>query len=386
MTSVLFNMHDVMLLITIYICVLFAIFLLTLKKGSKKSNILLACFLLCHAAIPTDNLIMFGEAFRAKAIEFSPDIFYVFGTAYWLESVFLLFYVKSLVYKNFTISKLEYLYFLPFIIYLILQWETWFSLSSEIKLEILNGYHLEEQPAYVFMVHLFRESFRVFCTVLCLKELLHYQKQIKNEFADIEKIDLTWLKILVIGFLVINLQSVIVPIGVITFVEFQAIIDYTLLGLTANYTALLLISVMIFFSLSGSTVFKGIDQNKSMQEDNHKPISPELIKTIVDYMEEKKPHLNHLLTIDNLSNQLLLQPRLLSQIINRHFEQNFFEFINGYRVNECKSIIEKPGNEKITMLQVMKESGFNSKATFNTFFKKLVGMTPTQYRTEHLNS
>jgi AraC-like DNA-binding protein len=143
---------------------------------------------------------------------------------------------------------------------------------------------------------------------------------------------------------------------------------------------------MIFFSLSGSTVFKGIDQNKSMQEDNHKPISPALIKTIVDYMEEKKPHLNHLLTIDNLSNQLLLQPRLLSQILNRHFNQNFFEFINGYRVKECKLIIEKPGNEKITMLKVMDESGFNSKATFNTFFKKLVGMTPTQYRTEHLNS
>ncbi|NQY20871.1 MAG: hypothetical protein HRT40_06125 [Campylobacteraceae bacterium] len=139
-------------------------------------------------------------------------------------------------------------------------------MTSEIKLEILNGYHLEEQPGYIFMVHLFRESFRVFCTILCLKELLHYQKQIKNEFSDIEQIDLTWLKILVIGFLVINLQSVIVPIGVITIVEFQAFIDYALLGLTANYTALLLISVMIFFSLSGSTVFKGIDKNKSMKE------------------------------------------------------------------------------------------------------------------------
>jgi AraC-like DNA-binding protein len=73
---------------------------------------------------------------------------------------------------------------------------------------------------------------------------------------------------------------------------------------------------------------------------------------------------------------------LLSQIINRQFNQNFFEFINSYRVKECKLIIEKPGNEKITMLKVMDETGFNSKATFNTFFKKLVGMTPTQYRKE----
>lgn len=384
MELILFNMHDVMLLITIYLCILFAICLLILKRGSKKSNFLLACFLLCHAAIPADNLIIFGEAFRAKAIEFSPDIFYVFGLAYWLESVFLLFYVKSIIYKRYTIRKIDYLYFTPFIFYLIFQWTMWFSLSSEVKLEILNGYHLEEQPIYIFMVHLFRESFRVFCTVLCLKELIYYQKQIKNEFSDIEQMDLTWLKILVIGFLIINLQSVIVPIGVITFVEFQTFIDYTFLGLATNYTALILISVMIFFSLSGFTLFKGIDPNKSMSEDNKKSISPELIKTITQYMEEKKPYLNHLLTLENLSNQLLLQPRLLSQIINQQFNQNFFEFINTYRVNECKLIIKQLGNEKITMIEVMDKAGFNSKATFNTFFKKIVGLTPTQYRKEQL--
>lgn len=385
MDSVLFNMHDVMLLITIYLCALFAVFLITLKKGKKKSNLLLACFLLCHAAIPADNLIMFGEAFRAIALDFSPNIFYVFGTAYWLESVFLLFYVRSLVYKRFTIRKSDFLYFFPFIFYLILQWTTWFSLPTEVKFDILSGYHLEEQPAYIFAVHLFRESFRVFCTVLCIKELLHYQKQIKNEFADIEKIDLTWLKILVIGFLVINLQSLIVPIGVISFVEFQTFIDYTFLGLTANYTSLVLISIIIFFSLSGSDVFKGIDKDKLKSDNDKEPISPALLQTITEHMQEKKPYLNHLLTLDNLSNQLLLQPRLLSQIINREFNQNFFEFINGYRVKECQLILEKQGNEKITMLQVMDESGFNSKATFNTFFKKIVGMTPTQYRKDHLD-
>ncbi len=386
MTLVLFNMHDVMLLITMYLCVLFAIFLITFQKGNRKSNFLLAGFLLTHAAIPFDNLIMFGEVFRAKAIEYSPDIFYVFGTAYWLESVFLLFYVKSLIYKNYALSKLDYLYFLPFIGYLIFQYIMWFSLPTDVKFDILNGYHLEEQPSYIFMVHLFRESFRVFCTVLCLIGLLQYQKQIKNEFADIEKLDLTWLKILVIGFLVINLQSVIVPISVIIFVEFQTFIDYSFLGLVANYTVLILISVLIFFSLSGSSVFKGIDKQKLMLDDNKNPISPELVDTIVEYMKEHKPYLNHLLTLDNLSNQLLLQPRLLSQIINRHFQQNFFEFINSYRVQECKLLIEQAGNDKITMLQVMEKSGFNSKATFNTFFKKLVGMTPTQYRKKQLNS
>ena len=87
MHQVLFNTHDLALLITLYECLLFAFCCICLKKGKKQSNILLALFLLSYAAIPLDTLISFGEAFRDFAIELSPNLFYVFGNAYWLESV-----------------------------------------------------------------------------------------------------------------------------------------------------------------------------------------------------------------------------------------------------------------------------------------------------------
>ena len=60
--QVLFNFHDVILLITAYLCLLFALLVMT-RKGQKTQNVLLAAFLLCHAAIPVDLLISFGEAF-----------------------------------------------------------------------------------------------------------------------------------------------------------------------------------------------------------------------------------------------------------------------------------------------------------------------------------
>ena len=105
MSTVLFNTLDLALVFTIYQCILFAFFLVLIKKGKKQSNILLALFLLCYAAIPLDTLINFGEAFRQFAIDFSPNIFYVFGLAYWLEAVLLLFYVRSLIYKDFAFKK-----------------------------------------------------------------------------------------------------------------------------------------------------------------------------------------------------------------------------------------------------------------------------------------
>jgi AraC-like DNA-binding protein len=73
-------------------------------------------------------------------------------------------------------------------------------------------------------------------------------------------------------------------------------------------------------------------------------------------------------------------PCLLSNIINRHFACNFFEFINSYRVEEAKAMLADATLANKSMLDIMLDVGFNSKATFNTLFKKKTGMTPSEYR------
>lgn len=383
MSTLLFNTLDLALLITIYQCVFFAIFLLTLKKGKKQSNILLALFLFSQAAIPLDNLISFGEAFRQFAIDFSPNVFYVFGIAYWIEAVLLLFFVRALIYRNYTFAKRDYLYFLPFIMYFIHELNGWYLVDTDIKLAVLNGYQLEQEPAYTRFMTLFRECFRTFCGVMCLVELHRYQKQIKNQFADIEEIDLSWLKALVIGFLIIRVQSVVIALSVMSSIDLHIAVDYALLGQTASFMVMFLISFLMFYSLGYTGVFKGIESKENLPEKD--PIDLAQVEKIQQYMVEHKPYLNHLLNLDNLASQLNMQARHLSQIINRHFQQNFFEFINSYRIEESKQLLQQEENKKVTMLEIMDLAGFNSKATFNTFFKKSVGLTPTQYRKEQLN-
>ena len=381
MSTVLFNTLDLSLLFTIYQCVLFAFFLILIKKGKKQSNVLLALFLLSYAAIPLDTLINFGEEFRQFSINFSPNIFYVFGSAYWLEAVLLLFYVRSLIYKDFRFKKVDLLYLLPFLLYLIYETNNWYMLDSATKIAILNGYHIEAEPFYTRFINLFRECFRTFCGLLCLLELRHYQKQIKNNFADIEDVDLTWLKILIVGFLIIRLQAVFVTLGYMTSIDLHLTIDYSLVGQLSNFMVMFLISFLIFFSLGVSNLFHGIDR-ATIATQEKQTIDPAQINALTLYMQEHKPYLNHLLTLDNLAAQTFMPPRQLSQVINRHFNKNFFEFINSYRIEESKALLSKEENAKVTMLEVMAQAGFNSKATFNTFFKKVVGMTPTQYRKE----
>ena len=74
-----------------------------------------------------------------------------------------------------------------------------------------------------------------------------------------------------------------------------------------------------------------------------------------------------------------IPPNELSQLLNEGFQQNFSEFVNGYRLKTFKNKVADPKLQHLTLLALAYESGFNSKTVFNTFFKKKMGMTPRTY-------
>jgi len=78
-----------------------------------------------------------------------------------------------------------------------------------------------------------------------------------------------------------------------------------------------------------------------------------------------------------------LAPREVSTVINRKFRQNFHEFINGYRLNHAKQLLRNSEQFALSIQDIAHASGFNSKATFNRFFKKFVLITPSDYRRKH---
>lgn len=390
MYDVIFNTHDVVLLMTAYQCILFALLLLTIKRDKYIRNFFLAIFLLQQAAIPLDILISFGAEFRHIAIQWSPDLFYVFGFGYWLEGPLLLWYTRSLIYKDYHLRAKDIIYLLPFIAYAGYQLLFYYSLDVSDKVTIQEEYDLSVAPQIMNYVTLFRELFRVALGVICLIEIKRYTQHIRTNFSDIDKIDLTWLKILVIGFLAIRFWAVLVAAMIILSISFGISTNFEVMGLAGNYITFLLVSILIFFGLGHSSVFEGLElrppQEPETAKDEQEPeghkdkIKPEMIEQLAHYMEHEKPYLTPALTLEKLASQLRLQPRLLSNIINRHFDCNFFEFINSYRVEEAKRMLADKKYDDKNMLDIMLDVGFNSKATFNTLFKRKSGMTPSEYR------
>lgn len=106
----------------------------------------------------------------------------------------------------------------------------------------------------------------------------------------------------------------------------------------------------------------------------------EYLDRLLRYMSDEKPYLDANLTIDQLASQVSMTRNHLSQILSEQLDKNFHSFINEYRIATVKSLISNTENKKVPLLSLAYESGFNSKSTFNTAFKKIEGTTPSQYR------
>ena len=86
------------------------------------------------------------------------------------------------------------------------------------------------------------------------------------------------------------------------------------------------------------------------------------------------------LSISSLAEALDTQPRELSRIINTVLGKNFNDFINEYRIREVTRKMQDPANDRLTLLGIALDAGFNSKSTFNRTFRQMTGKSPAEYK------
>ncbi len=128
----------------------------------------------------------------------------------------------------------------------------------------------------------------------------------------------------------------------------------------------------------GNTESKLPKQNtkKSLFTDQEKVLYENRLREL---MEQEQVHLNPDLSLRSLAEYMNLSPNQMSQLLNDGFEQNFADFVNGYRLEEFKERLTAKEAHHLTILAIAYDSGFNSKTVFNTFFKKKMGVTPKSY-------
>ncbi len=405
MDSVLFNTHDVVLLITVYQCVLLAAAMLIFSRRYRLSNFFLIGFLVSNAIVPLDTLISFGEAFRSWAIDNLPNWFYVFEIGYWLQGPFMLWYLRSRFYKGYTLRGVDLFYLVPFLIVVFHQILAYHSLPTDMKVEIQRDYSLSNGSGFtIHFITLAREVLRLYFGVICILELRNYLNNIDSKRVKGTLALVYWLRFGVFSFTGLWAWACLLALGLIINVHFGANLPVDAMGLLANYGTCILFSVLLV-ALSREAVGKAVYPQLLPREPinpiiannavNAKPGKPqaaepvpapqpainlEYVRRLDEVMSTKKIYLEPSLTLEALAKELSVSPRTLSTILNRHYQCNFFEFINRHRIEDAKSMLLNPKYQHSTMLDIMYEVGFNSKATFNNFFKKMEGLTPREFK------
>jgi len=105
-----------------------------------------------------------------------------------------------------------------------------------------------------------------------------------------------------------------------------------------------------------------------------------LLARLEERMLSAKPWLDPDLTIEDLALALGVQRHHLTQIINERLGKNFYRFVNEFRVGEVKRKIALGEAERLSILGVALDAGFNSKSAFNEAFKGIMDCTPSEYR------
>ena len=345
---------------------LFIEFLLISKKNKSESDKILTMWMfivLVHLVI--FNLYYTKEIFRVP---------YLLGLEHPLplfHGVFLYLYAGSLTDQLPVDRRILAFHFAPaagMYLYLI----TFFLLPSEQKIAVYKNYGAgyETFITIKYFTAAISGIYYVTRTIFLLK---NHRKNMRDQFSDLKKVNLQWLGFLTIGmgiiwFLVIVFRNdLLVFAGIVIFVFF--------IGFFGMRQA-------DIFSHNDASSTRGEQKRKYQKSGLMEEQSQQLHQSLRELMEAEAPYRKSDLSISDLATMLSVHPNYLSQIINERERKNFYDFINTYRIEEFKRMIALPRYQQHTLLSLAFDCGFNSKSSFNRYFKKTTGKTPSDYFTE----
>lgn len=381
MDTLKFELHDMATMMTAILCFLFATMIVVSGKFRPVSAFLLAGFFLSQSFISVHELVLYGDQFRYTVLNNSPNWFFIGSLGYAINGPLLYLYVVSIIRPDFSLSVRHRWYLLPLAIYFIFFIGIFYSQEYWVKHQIIELYLFDLDWQFVTMDTLIKSS-RFIYLVMSIYLINKYREQLKDLRSNIENIDLTWLKILVTGFVLVSLVGVVLALSKVINLFYPVEISLQIfLGLTIYYLDLILVCFLLFFSaVNISSVEKVKDQPNNSYHDYE--ADAEYVDRIKKFMADEKPYLKSTITLDALSELMDVPARELTAILNGHFKMNFYEFINNYRVEDAKEILSADENQEKSIADVLLMVGFNSKSVFNTFFKKNVGLTPTDFRNQ----
>ena len=102
-------------------------------------------------------------------------------------------------------------------------------------------------------------------------------------------------------------------------------------------------------------------------------------RQVEDYLRTSEAYVNPNLSLKEVAKAVGISSNNLSKAINATLDKNFFDLVNGFRVEKSKALLLAKREKGFTLETIAEQCGFNSRFTLNTAFKKAVGLTTTEW-------
>jgi len=357
----------------------FAGLFIATRRPRMPANQLLAAwlFLICIEMI----MVLINDTL----VEFYPlKVFpFTYGPLLYLYSRFM-----TLEHPRFRLAHL--LHLVPFLLFFIVS----MVFIREPVMTGSTGFFKED--GFISLRIIYSASFFISITAYSIATYIVISKHQKTLLSFLSyrsgKVTLQWLIVLSVIF---YLSYVVMFIfgGIDILVGFMPFAPYEI-----SFLGLILFAYVYgFFGYEQASIFREIikeEEKEEKQEAAGRKYSKSGLKkkdavryrdSIIKYMEEDKPYLEREMTIHDMSHDLKIPRHFITEVINEYLGKNFYTLINEYRIEEVKKRMEDPQYGNYTILAIAFDSGFNSKSAFNTIFKNVTGLTPSEYK-EKLNN
>ncbi|HEX8494171.1 MAG TPA: helix-turn-helix domain-containing protein [Pyrinomonadaceae bacterium] len=357
---------------------LLAFALCGIKRGNRSANLILAAF-----SATVSVLIAWTVLNSSGYIYQFPHLFRINHPFDFAITPLLYLYVRALTSTKPQLKKRDLLHFVPFalcIVYLL----PYYLQSGADKI-------YQQQTGLGARWYYLRSALAIPQAIIYLALsgwlIIKYLRHARERRMEAERASLFQVKFLVIALLSVWVVAVFRYLFDMRYPQYMR---YT--NLVLPFGGTLIIYALAYFGLRQPETFAGADANTLASEDEHSPAkkyekstltserSEVYLKKLLAAMEREKPYTDGDLTLAKLAGRLAVSTHHLSQIINERLGQNFFDFVNTYRVEEAKRKLVDPARKHYSLLAIAEEVGFNSKSAFNAAFKKQTSMTPSEFR------
>ena len=368
-----YTLLNILSTIVIFQLLLLSVFLFSINHGKKRSNRLLALFFLLLAINLADGLLVYYGFF-----EKFPALAHLEDGFVFLIGPVLYFYTRSVVYRSFEWKTRDALHLLPFVTFTV-GFQIYYHLQTpEYQVVIQSAIQEQKLPAVFYYSIIVVYAHVASYLYSAYREIIFYRQRLQQRFSQLQQRNLDWLMFMILSVAVMVLISFVYSLFPLAT---QALLHWGLIAVIAFIFGF--VNTIVWKALKQPLIFSGVDEetesvhNNTLFTDSERT---EYDRRVQQVVKTDHAFLNSDLTLDELAERTGISSKKLSQFINEHYRQNFFDFVNSFRIEEAKRILTESKDPKLTVLEVMYQSGFNSKSSFNSLFKKKTGQTPSEFR------